>query len=441
MYSVSEYEFWRNYFYVVSIIKQTEDAQTLQEKLDLLASNSRFEEREKIVREELIREMEALEPKLNECLESLHQEIGRIISEKTLGIYKDEEEPAKEEETNTVVVTQDTTPVPQQQEDSSANVIDKVQPTITETNTSNESDNVVAVEEESAEQLPETKSENIVNTEPQKDKKNERREKMEELFKFCIESKKKLSILATWLSDESQIFERINTINELFQNLARQYQKYETIKVGHKAKAQEFEPLLLDTTRSPSSATTSLQRKRLLHALPIMLQKRNWKLLYSSHEHGISLGTCLRKAIQSNANSSILFVETIKGCVFGAFLCSEWKMSQRYYGSGENFLFTFRDNGFEYYTWTKRNRFFLISNETLISIGGGENGMPGLKIDRDFEYGITCTCETFGNRILNEDDQEEFQILSVELWAFEEEKERITREGATVQEILKAFQQ
>lgn len=106
----------------------------------------------------------------------------------------------------------------------------------------------------------------------------------------------------------------------------------------------------------------------------------------STKKHGISINTFYARV--KPAQATILLVEDWNHWVFGAFISEPWKTSSKsFYGTGnyiclfyavlshlqhlgESFLFTARPK-FEVFEWSRINDYFVLNDDTSISIGGG----------------------------------------------------------------------
>ncbi len=64
---------------------------------------------------------------------------------------------------------------------------------------------------------------------------------------------------------------------------------------------------------------------------------RPWSLAYSTKANGISLSTLYRRC--SAALPTLLLVRDTSGYVFGCYSGDGWRVSPRFYGSGETFVF------------------------------------------------------------------------------------------------------
>ncbi|KAF8835812.1 TLD-domain-containing protein [Paxillus ammoniavirescens] len=141
---------------------------------------------------------------------------------------------------------------------------------------------------------------------------------------------------------------------------------------------------------------------------------RNWTLLYSLDQHGISLNTLYSRCeprIPSRANPSppkggLVAMQDAHDAVFGAWLSEGVKLERGYYGSGESFLWRYHPprNGepqgsLEVYKWTGRNDYVALCEPEFISFGGGD-GHYGLYLDASLLDGSSAPCPTFGNPAL-----------------------------------------
>eukprot|EP01121_Diplochlamys_sp_Union-15-3_P000017 TRINITY_DN10011_c0_g1_i1.p1 TRINITY_DN10011_c0_g1~~TRINITY_DN10011_c0_g1_i1.p1 ORF type:complete len:228 (-),score=52.68 TRINITY_DN10011_c0_g1_i1:64-711(-) len=152
--------------------------------------------------------------------------------------------------------------------------------------------------------------------------------------------------------------------------------------------------------------------KSLRRSIPASLSLKDWKLLYSTTSHGLSINTLYLKT--KNCGPSLLLVEDSKGHVFGAFVTDSWRVEKFYYGGGETFLFKLRPS-FKKFMWTGENNFFINSRSDCLAVGGGE-GKFGLWINEDLTQGSSYPCQTFSNESLG--SSEEFEVSFLEIWAF-----------------------
>jgi hypothetical protein len=178
----------------------------------------------------------------------------------------------------------------------------------------------------------------------------------------------------------------------------------------------------------PSAIFSEDVARRLTSALPARLRLRDWKMAYSSKRDGISLRSLYRAAAREasakNGSSaeSLLFVRDSRGNAFGAFLTEPWRVHQRYYGTGESFVFTVDDqsssrtsgrtsekdaddakeknqSGVFAFRWSQRNDYFMFGRADCAAVGGG-NGFA-LWLDEELLRGNSASSETFDNPCLS----------------------------------------
>ena len=189
----------------------------------------------------------------------------------------------------------------------------------------------------------------------------------------------------------------------------------------------------------PSAIFSEDTARRLQSALPARLRLRDWKMAYSSKRDGISLRSLYRAASREagakNGSSaeSLLFVRDSRGNAFGAFATEPWRVHQRYYGTGESFVFTVHDesssaasektaddakkqnDGVVAFRWSQRNDYFMFGRADCAAVGGG-NGFA-LWLDEELLRGNSAPSETFDNPCLS-GGVKDFEIVYVELWTF-----------------------
>lgn len=150
--------------------------------------------------------------------------------------------------------------------------------------------------------------------------------------------------------------------------------------------------------------------------LPPLFRMREWKKVYSVDEDGVSLQTFYKCA--HNQSSSLLFIEDSKGFKFGAYWTEDWKPHKYFYGTGESFLFTFKDTeeDVEFYKWSGHNDHIQFSDENSIAVGGAD-GKFALYIRNNFYNGVSNKWRTFNNETLS--SSEDFLVKHLELWSFD----------------------
>lgn len=80
----------------------------------------------------------------------------------------------------------------------------------------------------------------------------------------------------------------------------------------------------------------------LCQCLPTSVRWRSsWRLVYAPKLHGISLRTFHRR--MEEEGPSLVIIQDHSGCVFGGYASTPWTVGERYYGTGECFVFTFAE--------------------------------------------------------------------------------------------------
>ncbi|GAB4823468.1 hypothetical protein N2152v2_010514 [Parachlorella kessleri] len=171
----------------------------------------------------------------------------------------------------------------------------------------------------------------------------------------------------------------------------------------------------LPTLSEPSSLMGEDHLRALAASVPTRHRQARWRLLYSTLRDGISLHTLLRAG--RGKAPTMLVVRDMGKYVFGSFCSEPWRLSNRYYGTGETFVFQLEPRQVAWYWWwrkmgVQRNDFFMWGRQEGIAVGGA--GGYALWLDEELSRGISRTSATFGNDSLS--SKEEFLIGAVELW-------------------------
>ena len=169
-------------------------------------------------------------------------------------------------------------------------------------------------------------------------------------------------------------------------------------------------------TLSEDSAILSMDHVRsIVTALPARCRLCNWRLAYSSRRDGISLRSLYRAANGKGCSAeSVIVVRDVNGASFGAFATERWKVSPRYYGTGESFVFT-AEPFCVAYKWSAKNDYFMFGRGNCLAVGGGSGF--ALWLDEELLRGNSGESDTFDNPCLASDT--EFEIAYLELWTFE----------------------
>lgn len=71
-----------------------------------------------------------------------------------------------------------------------------------------------------------------------------------------------------------------------------------------------------------------------------MYRNMRWVLLYRLSEHGVSMNTVINRL--QGYDTTLIILEDKKRHKFGGFCTEEWIISSKFYGTGENFVYTFK---------------------------------------------------------------------------------------------------
>ena len=126
-------------------------------------------------------------------------------------------------------------------------------------------------------------------------------------------------------------------------------------------------------------------------------------------------------------------IRTQSNITLGAFLSHCPAVSDNFYGTGESWLFSFREDTVRIFAWTGENNFILQGNTESLVVGAGKGHTHkvinfswldiadsdgfGLWIDESLNLGRSHTVKTFNNDCLAE--EEDFRINNLELWLFQ----------------------
>lgn len=174
---------------------------------------------------------------------------------------------------------------------------------------------------------------------------------------------------------------------------------------------QQQETFALPEMQISSKLLTERMIAQIHWSLPNILQHRTWGLMYSTYLHGRSLSTFYVK--NEKVGPNILIVKDSAGYVFGGYFSNAWRAGTRAYGTGECFVFTFRETErLKIFYSTLSNETYMLSDDKSLIVGGG--GQSSIFLDKYFESGNSGKSRTFNNQILSSDSH--FQVLEVELW-------------------------
>ena len=98
-------------------------------------------------------------------------------------------------------------------------------------------------------------------------------------------------------------------------------------------------PEYVPITKEKSEIIDASKRQLISFFLPVLIRMREWTLLYSINRDGVSMQTFYAKA--KNRDHTVILIKDEHDCIFGAYSTQFWHIQNGYYGSGENFVFTF----------------------------------------------------------------------------------------------------
>ncbi|XP_062228477.1 uncharacterized protein LOC133926518 [Phragmites australis] len=171
----------------------------------------------------------------------------------------------------------------------------------------------------------------------------------------------------------------------------------------------------LPAMSEPSMLLSEMMQAVLCTSLPVLVQGKNWMLVYSTWRHGISLSTLYRRSMLC-AGPSLLIVGDRRGAVFGGLVDAPLQpiIKKKYQGTKDCFVFTNVDGHPVICRPTGANNYFTFCSPEYLAMGGG--GHFALYLDGDLLNGSSSTSETFSNPCLSH--TQEFKVKDVELWGF-----------------------
>ncbi len=132
----------------------------------------------------------------------------------------------------------------------------------------------------------------------------------------------------------------------------------------------EFVPI----SKSESEIIDTAKRQIISYFLPPLVRMREWRLLYSIRTDGESLQTFYSKL--KKRNNTLILIKDEDNYIFGAYCCEPWHISNYFYGKGESFTFSFKDeDDIKVYNWSGQDLFFQYSDDESIMIGGGTSAI------------------------------------------------------------------
>eukprot|EP00347_Sterkiella_histriomuscorum_P022138 403331548 len=176
------------------------------------------------------------------------------------------------------------------------------------------------------------------------------------------------------------------------------------------ASLPEFKTIM----KNQSEIVDEASRKLITYFLPGLIRMREWRLLFSINQDGVSMQTFYTQL--RNRDNTLVLVKDENDRVFGAYCCEEWRIKSGFYGRGESFVFYFDDEeDIKVFSYTGKNERIQYSDETSLMIGGGNSA--AVFITDQFKNGRSGNSETFDNEILSKEPN--FTCKQFEVWGFD----------------------
>ncbi|CDW83732.1 oxidation resistance protein [Stylonychia lemnae] len=176
------------------------------------------------------------------------------------------------------------------------------------------------------------------------------------------------------------------------------------------ASLPEFQTIM----KNKSEIIDEASRKLIAYFLPGLIRMREWRLLFSINQDGVSMQTFYN--LVRNRDNTLLLIKDLNDRVFGGFCCEEWRIRNSFYGIGESFVFYFDDEeDIRVFNYTGANERIQFSDEKCIMIGGGNSA--AIFINNHFHSGRSGKSETFDNEILSK--YGDFTCKQFEVWGFD----------------------
>lgn len=179
---------------------------------------------------------------------------------------------------------------------------------------------------------------------------------------------------------------------------------------------EEMEIFHLPSIKESSDIIGPQQFETLWRWIPHRYRLRSLTRIFHSNVDGFNLATlidCCQDSVPT-----ILLIKTSNQKRFGVFLEQPWQVQDRYYGSGESFLFSF-SNREQLFKWQRdANQCFMRLGRDQVAFGGGNCG-DGLRLDEELWRGQSYRCATYDNDPLHGDASDpEFECATLEVYGF-----------------------
>lgn len=169
-------------------------------------------------------------------------------------------------------------------------------------------------------------------------------------------------------------------------------------------------------TDTVSEILSERQLKELHMNLPYYQQYKNLKLLYSPSKHGISMKTFYLNT--EDYKTTIIVIKDDDQHIFGGYLSEPIRSSQKFYGTGESFVFTYHNfDRIHTFQATMANEYFIYTDDEIVAMGCDDKNFAFV-IRNEFLKGQSRTTCTYKNPVLS--SNEEFFVHKFEVWTFDD---------------------
>ena len=164
-----------------------------------------------------------------------------------------------------------------------------------------------------------------------------------------------------------------------------------------------------------SKILNDMQISSLIAELPSYLRESRWERIFCIDVDGTSLQTMYERC--RDFDTTVLVVQDTQGYVFGGFCTEAWDEMFKFFGNGDNFLFTYGTAmDVKVHCWQGEDDQHMYADKNLIGLAGSKvKGRFALAIRDGFLKGSSVQTSAYGNEVLSKTS--DFRIKMFELWA------------------------
>ena len=166
-----------------------------------------------------------------------------------------------------------------------------------------------------------------------------------------------------------------------------------------------------------SKILSDLQISNLLACIPAYYRSFSWQRVFALDEDGCSLITFYQQC--RDHDLTIMVIEDQHGWKFGGFCTEAWDRKFRFFGSGENILYSFGDQDEPVlYRWQGQgDQHMFASDQSLGLAGCNTQGRFALFLGNDLFIGSSHFVDTYENEPLSKEP--DFKCYHMEVWALQ----------------------